>query len=116
VITVDPGSALPPGEQIRAQIEALVRSGELAADVRLPSVRQLASDLRVAAGTVARAYKDLEQAGLVRTGRAAGTRVNPGQALAAPVLPEADAFVAAARRAGLSLQEAQWTLASRWGE
>ena len=114
MITVDPGSALPPGEQIRAQIEALIKAGELAPDARLPSVRQLAADLRVAAGTVARAYKELEQAGLVRTGRAAGTRVNPGHALATPALPEADAFVAAARRAGLSLQEAQWTLASRW--
>ena len=68
-------SPTPPFEQIRSQIAALITSGELEAGLRLPTVRQLASDLRVAPGTVARAYKELEGAGLVVTRRAAGTRV-----------------------------------------
>lgn len=114
MIGVDPDSPVQPAEQIRSQLAALVQSGELAADARLPTVRQLAADLRVAAGTVAKAYRDLEQAGLIRTGRAAGTRVNAGQATGVPVLAEARSFARAAVNAGLSLEEAQGILATAW--
>ncbi|WP_301408757.1 GntR family transcriptional regulator [Luteococcus sp.] len=82
----------PPYEQLRAQIATAIATGELTDGTRLPSVRQLARDLGVAAGTVARAYKELEQAGLVVTGRGAGTRVT-GSASA----PMADALPALAR-------------------
>ena len=74
-VTVDGSDPTPPFEQIRRQLAALVRSGALEAGARLPTVRQLASDLEVAPGTVARAYKELEAAGYVETRRAAGTRV-----------------------------------------
>jgi len=47
----------------------------LAEGDRLPPVRQLASDLGVAAGTVARTYRELEVEGLIATRRGAGTRV-----------------------------------------
>lgn len=114
MITLDPGAPTPPAEQIRSQIAALIQTGELAADARLPTVRQLAADLRVAPGTVARAYSQLEADGLVRTGRAAGTRVNPGRATGTDALAEARAFVRAARRAGLTLGEAQGVLATTW--
>jgi len=40
MLTVDPGSAVPPYEQIRSQIEAMVATGTLAAGDRLPSIRQ----------------------------------------------------------------------------
>src|SRR5699024_4866113 len=103
-ITVDPNSPSPPTEQVRSQLAALIRTGELAPDARLPTVRQLAADLRIAIGTVARAYKELENAGLIRTGRAAGTRVNPGQATAPPVLTAAQAFISVAREAALTLE------------
>lgn len=75
------GSA-PPTEQIRDQIRGLVAAGQLGADERLPSVRQLAHDLGVAPGTVAKAYKALEIEGVVKTRTAGGTRVNPDAALA----------------------------------
>lgn len=114
MITLDDADARGPAEQIRAQFAALIRAGELAAESKLPPVRQLAGDLRVAPGTVAKAYKELESAGMVRAGRAAGTRVNPGQAVAAPALEEASAFTRAARNAGLSLAEAQSLLAAGW--
>ncbi|GAA4360181.1 GntR family transcriptional regulator [Paeniglutamicibacter cryotolerans] len=114
MIVLDESDAHGPAEQIRAQIAALIRAGELAAESRLPPVRQLAGDLRVAPGTVAKAYKELEAAGMVRAGRAAGTRVNPGQVIAAPALTEAVAFGRAARDAGLSLAEAQSLLAAGW--
>lgn len=80
-ITVDLDSALPPYEQIRAQVASLISLGELAAGSRLPTVRALAADLGVAAGTVARAYKELEAEGLISSRRRAGTVVNelPGQ-------------------------------------
>lgn len=48
------------------------------------------------------------------TGRAAGTRVNPGQATGEVALPEAASFARAAKRAGLSLDQAQGVLAATW--
>ena len=77
-ISVDLGSAVPPYEQIRTQISSLIAVGSLASGTRLPTVRSLAADLGIAAGTVARAYKELEQAGLIETRRRNGTLVAPG--------------------------------------
>ncbi|MEV5876894.1 GntR family transcriptional regulator [Streptomyces sp. NPDC052101] len=76
-VRVDTTSPVPPYEQIRAQLAALISSGRLAEGERLPTVRQLAADLGLAAGTVARAYRELEAASLIRTRRGAGTRVAP---------------------------------------
>lgn len=75
VVSIDLTSATPPYDQIRSQISALVRVGSLAPGDRLPTVRGLAADLGVAAGTVARAYKELEAAGLVESRRRLGTVV-----------------------------------------
>ena len=77
MIVVDPRSAVPPFEQIRVQVVAQVRSGELAPDARLPTVRKLASDLRLAPNTVARAYRELEQSGVIETRGRHGTFVTP---------------------------------------
>jgi DNA-binding transcriptional regulator YhcF (GntR family) len=74
-VRVDTTSQVPPYEQIRAQLAALIRTGWLVAGERLPTVRQLAVDLGLAPGTVARAYRELEAAELIRTRRGAGTRV-----------------------------------------
>lgn len=114
MITLEPGNPSGPAEQIRAQLAALIQGGELEAETRLPTVRQLAGDLRVAAGTVAKAYKELEAGGLVRTGRANGTRVNPGQVLEAPLLREAGKLARTARTAGLGLDELQRLVAAAW--
>ena len=114
-IIVDPAHPSGPAEQVRSQLAALIHSGVLPANAKLPTVRQLAGDLRLAAGTVAKAYRELEAAGLVRTGRAAGTRVNPGRGLAEPALIEAQVFARAARAAGLDLEQAQGLLAVGWG-
>lgn len=72
-ITVDPASATPPYEQVRLRIAALAADGTLAAGSRLPPVRRLATDLGLAVNTVARAYRELEQAGLVQTRGRHGT-------------------------------------------
>lgn len=112
-ITVNLRSATPPYEQIRGQIAALVAAGALPPGTRLPAVRRLAADLGIAAGTVARAYKELEQSGLLETGRRNGTRVAAAAALPAPaggpassatteVSEAVDRLVAAGRRAGMN--------------
>ncbi len=75
-ISVDLEAATAPYEQIRSQIASLINLGELAAGSKLPTVRALATDLGVAAGTVARAYKELEAEGLISSRRRAGTIVN----------------------------------------
>lgn len=75
MIVVDPASAEPPFEQVRAQLAAQIRTGQLPPGERLPTVRRLAEDLGIAANTVARAYKELEAEGLVATGGRNGTTV-----------------------------------------
>ena len=77
LLTIDLEAPDPPFEQVRRQLTLLVESGRLVAGERLPSVRQLAADLDLAVNTVARAYRELESAGIVTTKRGAGTRVAP---------------------------------------
>ncbi|WP_250442653.1 GntR family transcriptional regulator [Actinotalea sp. C106] len=84
-ITVDIASSVPQYEQIRSQIAAHVTAGSLHQGDRLPTVRILASDLGIAPGTVARAYRELESAGQVVSRRRVGTVVSvpdraPGRA------------------------------------
>ena len=74
-IVVDPDDPTPPYEQLRRQIGDLIGSGSLTAGDRLPPLRQLANDLGLAVGTVARAYRELEGEGLLLSRRGGGTRV-----------------------------------------
>ncbi len=74
-ITVSTDDPTPPYEQLRRQFCLLIGTGTLSPGVRLPSLRQLAGDLGLAVGTVARTYRELETAGLVDSRRGAGTRV-----------------------------------------
>jgi DNA-binding transcriptional regulator YhcF (GntR family) len=78
MITLDATSRTPPFEQVRAQIATQISYGVLTAGTRLPPVRRLADDLGLAANTVARAYRDLEVAGLVETHGRGGTIVTAG--------------------------------------
>jgi DNA-binding transcriptional regulator YhcF (GntR family) len=72
---LDPQSSTPPYEQVRSQIAAAIESGRLRSAARLPTVRRLAGDLGIAVNTVARAYRELEVAGLVETRGRQGTFV-----------------------------------------
>lgn len=74
-VAVDGASPVPPYQQVRERIAALAADGALAAGTRLPTVRELAGALGLAANTVARAYRELEQAGLVQTRGRHGTFV-----------------------------------------
>lgn len=102
-IAIDTTSGVPPYEQIRAQIMDQVSAESLKVGDRLPPIRALATDLGLAAGTVAHAYKELEASGVVTTRRGAGTVVSH-RAVAADVLVQqaARAFVEQVRGAGLS--------------
>jgi DNA-binding transcriptional regulator YhcF (GntR family) len=85
-LRLEPGDPTPPYEQLRRQLAAAIESGMLSPQTRLPTVRQLAADLGVAAGTVMRAYAELEGDGLVVTRRGGGTAVSASP----PTLSEAE--------------------------
>lgn len=75
ILHLEGTSPVPPYEQIRSQITSMVRVGVLTEGARLPSIRQLANDLGLATGTVARAYRELEGEGVVVTRGRHGTVV-----------------------------------------
>lgn len=109
ILEVDPHSPVPPYEQLRQQVTALVLGGSLAPGDRLPSIRQLANDLGLAGGTVARAYRELESDGVVATRGRHGTTVEgpprgPGPAPA--LIEAARAYAEHASRSGASLDDA----------
>ena len=74
-ILVHTSSPEPVYEQIVRQIQDRVASGELAPGTPLPTVRQLAGDLQLNRNTVARAYKQLEDRGVILTAGRKGTFV-----------------------------------------
>jgi DNA-binding transcriptional regulator YhcF (GntR family) len=106
-IVIDHDAGVPPYEQVRLRIADLAATGQLAAGTRLPPVRTLAVDLGLAANTVARAYKELEQAGLVETRGRAGTVVT-ARAARTPAAAQTIArrYAEQARALGLSPQQA----------
>jgi DNA-binding transcriptional regulator YhcF (GntR family) len=107
VITIDPASAVPPYEQLRTQIAAQIRDRTLAVGTRLPTVRGLAADLGLAVNTVARAYRELEEAGLVQTQGRAGTFVAAGGHLARErAMQAAREYASTVMALGLDPQEA----------
>ncbi|BCB84839.1 hypothetical protein Psuf_021520 [Phytohabitans suffuscus] len=83
-LTIDTASPVPPYEQIRAQLAQLIQHQVLAPGDRLPPVRQLAGDLGLAVGTVARAYRELELSGQVRSRRGGAPPSPPRRRRARP--------------------------------
>ncbi len=72
---VEMDSKVPIYVQIEEQIRAMIAAGQLRSGDQLPTIRQLAADLRVNYNTVAHAYLELDRAGLIRTQRGRGTFV-----------------------------------------
>lgn len=64
-IQLDPAARTPPSAQLRDAIARQIRSGVLGPGERMPPVRALAAELGIAPNTVARAYRELEAAGLL---------------------------------------------------
>ena len=75
-LTVDPASPLPLWSQIEQGVGRLVASGALAPSRPVPSVRDLARELRVNPATVAKAYQRLVEAGVLEVRRGEGTFVS----------------------------------------
>ena len=105
MIVLDQTSELPPYEQIRAGIAAQVDAGTLWAGDRLPTVRRLAEDLGVAANTVARAYRELEAAGVIETRGRAGSFVT-GNRVEREAKEAAVAYLERTKALGLSAADA----------
>ena len=95
-------------------------TGELAAGQKLPTVRQLASDLGLAPNTVARAYRELEADRVINTQGRRGTFVaspaldDPESTVLGTARKAALSFTEAARRSGLSLPEATRLVEATW--
>jgi DNA-binding transcriptional regulator YhcF (GntR family) len=70
---IDEHAATPPYEQLRAQVLDGIADGSLPAGTRMPTVRALATQLGIAANTVARSYRELEAAGAIETRGRNGT-------------------------------------------
>jgi len=75
VFAVDPSDPTPLYAQLERGIRAAIVAGKLKVGDRLPTVRQLAVDLRINANTVAKVYAELERAGVLATQRGIGTFV-----------------------------------------
>lgn len=109
ILEIDTNSTVAPYEQLRQQVTALVLAGGLAPGDRLPSIRQLANDLGVAGGTVARAYRELESDGVVATRGRHGTVVEGPPRRPAPpadLIQAARSYADHAERTGASLEDA----------
>lgn len=79
-LTLDHRHPTPLYAQLERGIRAAIATGRFAAGDQLPTVRELAVDLKVNANTVARVYLDLERAGVLQTRRGIGTFVASGPA------------------------------------
>jgi DNA-binding transcriptional regulator YhcF (GntR family) len=107
MITVDTTSPTPPFEQVRAQLAAQITDHVLVVGTRLPTVRHLADDLGLAVNTVARAYRELERAGLVETRGRGGTVVTAAGDTARTRLQQAaQTYAATTRDLGIKPDEA----------
>ena len=76
-VEIDLTSKIPIYVQIIDQIKHKIAIGELSPDDQLPTVRQMATDLRVNFNTVARAYRLLDDEGLISTQHGRGTFILP---------------------------------------
>jgi DNA-binding transcriptional regulator YhcF (GntR family) len=112
---LDPDATIPPFEQLRTQLATRAASGDLPAGTRLPTIRALATELGVAANTVARAYRELEADGVVVTEGRRGTFVAATTASTTrDAAAAAAAYAATARRLGLTRAEAVRLLEAAW--
>ena len=118
-IQISPGSKEPIYTQIYEQISQAIFKGDLAAGDKLPPVRKLATELVINPNTVARAYTQLEQAGLVSTRTGAGTfildpKLRAKDAVKISLLCERlDSVISQARILGLNRNECLGLLTDR---
>lgn len=115
MLTVRLDSEEPLVDQLVRGIRAEIAAERLAPGDELPPVRQLAADLGINLNTVARAYRVLQQSGLVHTARGRGTRITAARELGGEAKrslkkrlgENARTVLSDAKLAGLSLREVQ---------
>lgn len=105
-LRVDPASGVPPFEQVRLAVIGAVRDGRLPAGTRLPTVRELAAELGLAVNTVARAYRELETAGVVETRGRKGTFAAGSDPAETAMAVAARVYADTARSLGISREGA----------
>ena len=110
----NPASSVPLFEQLRLNIIERADNGSLAPGTKLPAVRNLAGELGVAPHTVARAYKELEAAGVVVTRGRNGTVVCARDEAWSSLSAAAAEFAAAAKAQGATFAEAVQLLAAAY--
>ena len=119
-LKIDPTSAVPLWHQLELGIRWLVTAGGLRPGAQVPSVRDLARELRINPATVAKAYQTLSDAGLVEVRRGEGTFVLEapaplGRAARRSQLREAASqYAGAASSLGAPLDEAVQELRAAW--
>ena len=107
MFAVDHASSVTLYEQLHRQIIDQIESGELLAGTKLPTVRTLATDLKVAPYTVARVYRFLEADGFVETLGRNGTVVKARSGSSVELLQlDATAYAARARDLGVPAEDA----------
>jgi DNA-binding transcriptional regulator YhcF (GntR family) len=111
---VDASGVEPPFEQLRRQIAEGAAKGSLPPAHKLPTVRQLATDLGLANNTVARAYRELEADGVVETHGRKGTFIASRKMTDEIAQEAATTYVHAARTQGLSKDEALRLITDAW--
>ena len=84
LVSVDLRDRTPIYAQLERGLRAAIATGRLRAGDQLPTVRQLAVDLRVNANTVARVYAELERAAVIETRRGVGSFISATPAQARP--------------------------------
>jgi GntR family transcriptional regulator len=84
IVAIDPRDSTPIYAQLDRGLRAAIAAGRLQIGDQLPTVRQLAVELRVNANTVARVYADLERSGILETRRGVGSFIRATAAKARP--------------------------------
>jgi DNA-binding transcriptional regulator YhcF (GntR family) len=105
-LSVDGQAGRPLFDQLRNQIIEAIRAGTLPPGARLPTVRELAGELGLAVNTVARAYRELEIAGIVETRGRFGTFVARADPSDTAMAAAARTYLDVARGLGLGKFEA----------
>jgi GntR family transcriptional regulator len=98
LVSLDASDATPIYAQVERALRAAIAAGRLKAGDQLPTVRELAVELRVNANTIARVYSELERAGVFETRRGVGTFVRATRAEARPASEHARRLKAFATR------------------
>ncbi len=114
LITINPSDDVALHEQIAAAVRGAIAEGRVVAGERLPTARDLGASLEVNMHTVLRAYRALQDEGLVEVRRGRGVTVLKAAAGRASTVQAAQALVADCRKHGMDLHEVITLITEQW--